>query len=126
MAHYPPEKAAYLEHQPQWCLAESEKVGSSTHELIRQLLLDGHPYDNLRKAQNILGLRRKYLPAQIEAACQRALKYETTTYMSIKNILARRLEAEPVASQEEPTAVSGTYAFERPVTDFTRDWATQN
>jgi transposase len=126
LAHYPPEKAAFLEHQPQWCLAESEKVGPATHELIRQLLLEGHPYDNLRKAQNILGLQRKYLPAQIEAACQRALKYDTTTYISIKNILARGLEAESVASREEPMVVSGSYAFERPVTDFTRDWATQN
>jgi len=124
--HYPPEKAAFLEHTSQWCLAESGKVGPSTHELVRRLLLEKHPCDNLRKAQCIIGLLRKHDASRLELACKRALHYETYTYASIKNILERGLEAESTTPAMECTVEQTSYAFERPIGDFTRDWAAQN
>jgi hypothetical protein len=93
---------------------------------VRHLLLEKHPCDNLRKAQNILGLLRKHDAARLEQACKRALHYETYTYASIKNILERGLEAESTAPAMECAVGQTSYAFERPIGDFTRDWAAQN
>jgi transposase len=117
LAHYPPEKAAYLEHTPQWCLAESGKVGPATHELIREILLAKHPMDGLRKAQGILRMRTKYLPERMEAASRRSLKYENFTYQSYKTLLERGLDQVP-ALEEAKAVGEMTYRYARPVGDF--------
>lgn len=116
MAHYPPEKAAFLEHTPQWCLAESGKVGPATHELIREILLSKHPLDGLRKAQGILRLKSRYLPERMEAASQRALRYGNLTYKSFKNLLEKGLDQEKPLDEVAP--IQAAYQYARPVEDF--------
>ena len=55
--------------------------------------------DNLRAAQGIVGLKKKYGAVRLEAACQRALDYDNPRYRTVKTILEKGLDQHPVAEQ---------------------------
>lgn len=59
--HLPPEARAYLMQTPQWCLEHAEGIGSMGRELVDQLFAS-RVLDNLRAAQGVLGLKKKYGP----------------------------------------------------------------
>jgi hypothetical protein len=52
--------------------------------------------DNLRAAQGVLRLKKKYGPKRWEAACQRAVEHGTTSYRAVKTILEKGLDMEPI------------------------------
>jgi len=117
LAHYPPEKAVWLESTPAWCMAEAQRTGPGTEALVRRLLEQPSPLDHLRRVQGILGLRRKWGRDRVEAACVRAVQYGVSTYGAVKKILEKGLEgtqAEEVGA--EP--VTATYQFARPMTEL--------
>lgn len=124
--HYPPEKAAYLEKTPQWCLTRAKKIGPATHRLIDEILMRQHPLDGLRKAQGILALVRKFSSERLEAASKRALHFGTFTYQAIKRILEKQLDQEPL-DQEEVTCKSmqRQFTFARPIEDFLLNTSTK-
>jgi len=96
--HLPPEAIAWKMRDPQWCLRQSEKIGTACHRLIRTLFAD-RVLDNLRAAQGVIRLIDKYGSARLEAACQRALSYNNPRYGTVKTILAKGLEQHPAAEQ---------------------------
>ncbi len=89
--HLPPEALAYKMHDPQWCLKQAQDIGSACHQVIRTLFED-RVLDNLRAAQGIIGLSKKYGPIRLETACQRALFFGNVRYRSIKTILNKGLD----------------------------------
>lgn len=96
--HLPPEAIAWKMRDPQWCLRQSEKVGASCHQLVRQLFAE-RVLDNLRAAQGLIRLKDKYGAARLEAACKRALNYNNPRYGTVKTILEKGLEQHPSAEQ---------------------------
>ena len=100
-AHYPPEKAAYLEATPQWCMAEASRVGPWTRRLIDGILTRQHPLDGLRRAQGILRLQKAYTRSRLESASFRGVNYGLYTYQAVKRILERGLDGKPMG-QEGP------------------------
>ena len=50
-------------------------------------------------------LAKSYGDERMEAACRRALKFQTCSYRSIKSILAAKLDAQPLM-QDEPSAAA--------------------
>jgi len=93
--HLPPEAIAWKLQDPQWCLRQSEAIGSSCNQLIRHLFSD-RVLDNLRAAQGIIGLAKKYGPARLESACPRALRFDTPRYRTVKDILKQGLDQLPL------------------------------
>jgi len=93
--HMPPEAIAWKLQDPQWCLKQSEAVGPSCHHLIRHLFND-RVLDNLRAAQGIIGLAKKYGPVRLESACGRALHFDNPRYRTVKDILKQGLDQEPL------------------------------
>jgi len=89
--HLPPEALAYKMQDPQWCLKQAQEIGSACHQVIRTLFED-RVLDNLRAAQGIIGLSKKYGPIRLETACQRALFFGNVRYRSIKTILNKGLD----------------------------------
>jgi hypothetical protein len=89
--HLPPEARAYLMQDPQWCLKQSERIGSACHALIEQLFSD-RVLDNLRAAQGIVRLGTQYGHTRLEAACRRALAYDNPRYRTVKTILNQGLD----------------------------------
>jgi Integrase core domain len=117
--HLPPEALAYKMQDPQWCLRQAEAVGDSCHRLVRELF--GHGVlDNLRAAQGLIGLGKKYGSARLEAACARALLFDNVQYRSVKNILQKGLDQFPL--REPQRVLSPVYTtqarFMRPFAEL--------
>lgn len=94
--HYPPDKAMYLMATPMWCREKAEQIGPSTARVVDRLFGE-RPLDRLRSVQSIVGLATRYAPERVDAACRRALYYDDVRYATIKRILAKGLEGEPLA-----------------------------
>ena len=106
--HLPPQALAYKMQDAQWCLSQAKKVGVSCLLVIEQLLND-KVCEHLRAAQGILGLKRQYGYARLEAACYRAIEFETMNYRSIKNILKAGIEYEPLPSEKTFDQLASVY-----------------
>jgi transposase len=91
--HLPPEARAYLMRDPQWCLEQSARVGPMCRELVDQLFAS-KVLDNLRAAQGVLQLGKKYGAARLEVACKRAVDHGTPLYRAVKTILEKGLDLE--------------------------------
>ena len=104
--HMPPEAQAYLMHDPQWCLQKAEKIGPMCQELVEQLFAS-RVLDNLRAAQGVLQLRKKYGTTRVEAACRRAVEHGTPLYRAVKIILEKGLDLE--TEDQRPSLLSEAY-----------------
>ena len=93
--HMPPEALAWKLQDPKWCLKQSQQIGEACHALIQRLFND-RVLENLRAAQGIVRLKKKYGAARLEAACQRALDYDNPRYRTVKTILAKGLDQHPL------------------------------
>jgi len=105
--HLPPEALAYKMQDPQWCLKQAKQVGPNCRALIETLFAD-RVLDNLRAAQGIVSLGKRYGTSRLEAACQRALNYDNPRYRTVKTILKKGLDqiAEP---DPPPTPLGQAY-----------------
>ncbi len=98
--HLPPNALAYSMHDARWCLKQATEVGSQCLIAIQTLLNDS-VVDYLRAAQSILGLRKKYGDQRLEAACSRALAFQSLHYRTIKSMLEVGAEQQPLPKKEE-------------------------
>ena len=91
---YPPEKAAFFQHTPDWCRLQAEMLGPAIREAVGAVL-EVNALHHLRQAQGIIHLADKYGAARLNAACNRAIAYGDPGYRTIKNILVRGLDKQP-------------------------------
>ena len=118
LAHYPPDKAAYLQKTPRYCQELAAKIGPFTSQVVEQLLNE-RPLDRLRAAQGILRLKETVGHSRLEAACQRALFFGDVRYRRIKNILNAALDQQPLPEASLPAAKPAKdFAFARSVAEF--------
>ena len=116
-AHYPPEKAAYLEKTPRFCRELARSIGPSVFSVVDDLLAD-RPLDRLRSVQAILRLTETVGKTRLEAACRRALFFgEAVSYRRVKQILNAALDQQALP---EPPArpVQTAFAFTRGPEEF--------
>ena len=106
--HLPPNAIAYCMKDSQWCLENAKKIGTHCEQVIQKLLNDS-VVDYLRAVQGIIGLQKSYGNARLEAACQRALVFQSAHYQTIKSILKQGLEYAPLPEQEAFDALTETY-----------------
>lgn len=116
--HLPPETQAYLMRDPQWCLKQARAVGPACHTLVEALFSD-RVLDNLRAAQGIIRLGERFGITRLEAACQRALAYDSLRYRTVKEILHKGLDQQTdllAPLQRLPDAYTGQGRFCRDTT----------
>ncbi len=91
--HMPPKHRAYAEWSPARFVHWAGKIGEATARLVEQVLAT-HTYQEqaFRSCMGIIQLSRSYEPERVEAAAQRALKYNTCSYRSMKAILSSGLD----------------------------------
>ncbi len=113
--HLPPEAIAYKLQDPRWCLRQAEAIGPACHQMIRTLFAD-RVLDNLRAAQGVVGLGKKYGPVRLESACKRALHFENPRYKTVKTILEKGLDQTSVPGDTVPlsSVYTGSGRFLRP------------
>ena len=106
--HIPPNAKIYFDQTPDWCKEQAQQVGPQCSHVIEQLLND-KVTDRLKAAQNIMRLLNKYSKQRLEAACDRAIKFNCITYDAIKRILKGGLEYEAINDNESFDLLSKAY-----------------
>lgn len=106
--HMPPNAQAYKMRDPAWCLSQAKKIGEHCHQIIDYLFKD-KVLDQLRAAQGITALEKKYGKSRLDAACKRAIAFETINYKSIKNILEAGVEYDTLESEEAFNLLADSY-----------------
>lgn len=91
--HLPPEKLPGLERNHETCLAQARQIGPGTQAVVERLLADP-VLDQIHQVGRLLGLQEKYGTVRLEAACQRALRFEDASYKTVKGILKQGTEQE--------------------------------
>ena len=74
--HYPPQHQAYLEITPCNLREQAKVLGDNVFKVINCLLNTKYPLQNLRRAQGILALTKKYSASQLDKACEQALVFD--------------------------------------------------
>jgi transposase len=106
--HMPPAHQHYAEWSPERFLSWAEQLGPHTAQLIAAVLEQRlHPQQAYRTCLGILGLAKRYTPARLEAACQRALPAGIRSYKGLRNTRSvdAQLDQLPLP---EPTVASLT------------------
>lgn len=107
--HLPPNGLAYVMQDPTWCLNQAEIIGAHCHALIEHLFASA-VLDNLRAAQGIVGLKKTYGNLRLNAACHRAMVFDSPFYRTVKSILKKGLEYEKLPMEEVFDALASSYS----------------
>jgi transposase len=116
--HLPPEKVPGLTLTRDKAREEAVQVGPATTEVVQSLLADP-VVERLPTVGRLLKLRTSYGDKRLEAACRRALAFDDPTYKTVKRILVKGLEDEPLP---EATAPSPARSFVRPLNELLGSW----
>lgn len=106
--HLPPNALAYQMRDAQWCIKQAAEIGPFSTQAISELLNDS-VVDYLRAAQSILGLRKKHGDARLEAACRRAIAFQSVHYRTVKSILETGVEQQALPDEEVCDELTETY-----------------
>ncbi len=94
--HMPPEHRAYTEWSPSRFITWAGKTGTATSQLVEKVLAGrSYPEQAYKACMGIIHLGQHYEPERVEAAAERALKYNACSYRSMKAILASGLDKQP-------------------------------
>jgi len=99
--HMPPEHRKYAEWSPSRFIQWASKTGAATAQLVEKIMaVRTYPEQGYRACLGIMRLQQHYEPERVEAAAQRALKFNTCSYKSMSAILAAGLDRQPDAGEQ--------------------------
>jgi len=76
------------------------RAGHYTHKLFEGIFkLKPHPEQAFKSCLGILDMGKRYGNSRLEKACERAVHYDSYNYKSIKNILDKDLDQEPIQTK---------------------------
>jgi transposase len=99
---------AFLARTEACCHARAAGIGPGTAAAVAALLSD-RAVRRLNEAWAVLGLARRHGEARLERACERAVLFDSVRLSSIKRILEKRMEAQPI----DPPPRQAEFAFMR-------------
>jgi transposase len=104
--HMPLEHRRYAEWSPSRIIQWAGKIGGSTAQLVEKIMDSRiYPEQGYRTCLGIIRLGNHYEPERIEAAAQRALKFNTCSYKSVRAILAAGLDRQPDTEEQPRQAI---------------------
>lgn len=107
--HMPSHHRFRAEWTPERVLAWAGKIGASVKEMVDGIMASRmHPEQGFRACLGLMRLGQRYGPGRLEAACARALHVSAFSYRSIKSILEKGLDRQPLASK--PVRSAGYHA----------------
>jgi transposase len=99
--HMPPEHRFYAEWNPARFIQWAAKTGESTAKLVEEIMATRpYPEQGYKACLGIINLTRDFEPLRVEAAAERALRFKTYSYRSVKAILATGLDR-PARNSEQ-------------------------
>ncbi|MCP4722762.1 MAG: IS21 family transposase [Desulfobacteraceae bacterium] len=101
--HRPKSHREYMAWTPERILAWGKKTGPWTSTLMEKVMAARkHPEQGYRSCLGILRLAQKFTPERLEKACHRAVIIRGHSYKSVKSILERGLDSQPLPEQKAP------------------------
>ena len=95
--HRPKSHQKYLQWSPGRMVDWAKTIGPDCGKLVETILQDRpHPEQGFRSCLGIIRLGKAVGNNRLEAACRRALHFHTCSYASIKSILDKQLDAQPL------------------------------
>lgn len=91
----PPDALAFYQKTAAWCRHEATRLGPHIEVVITDLLQENTAL-HLRSAQGVLRLAERYGAERLNAACQRARFFGDMRYQTVKGILLKALDTEPL------------------------------
>ena len=123
--HRPKSHQAHLEWTPSRLIHWAATVGPATAEVVRTILERKlHPEAGYRACLGILSLAKAYTATRLEAASQRALLLQVYSYQSLKSILKRSLDRQPMLEAESDRSgphhdnIRGPHYYDPPPNDL--------
>jgi hypothetical protein len=102
----PPEHRFYAEWSPARFMQWANKIGVATSKLIENILSNRpYPEQGYRACLGIIHLERHFEAERVEAAAERALKFNACSYRSMKAILTAGLDRKK-NTEDHPTQLS--------------------
>lgn len=102
--HMPKAHRDYAQWTPERLIRWAQKTGAAVAEVVETILGSRpHPQHGFRPCLGILRMGRQYGDERLEAACRRALTLGSPSYRSVRSILEKGLDREPLA---EPAQTS--------------------
>jgi|SoiMethySBSTD1v2_1073268.scaffolds.fasta_scaffold40894_5 transposase len=103
--HMPSHHRAHSEWSPGRFLNWAVQIGPHTRDLVRGMLESRkHPELAYRSCLGLLALARQYKPERLEAACQRAIILGAMRQSSVRSILERGLDSQPLPEAPDEDA----------------------
>jgi len=100
--HRPKSHQKYLQWTPGRMIDWGRTVGPHCAQIMTRILTDRpHPEQGFRSCLGIIRLAKEVGPVRMEAACLRALHFDTCSYRSVQSILQSNLDGQPL-EQELP------------------------
>jgi hypothetical protein len=105
--HMPSHHRAQSEWNPGRFLNWAIQIGPHTRDFVRGMLeARKHPEMAYRSCLGLLSLARQHAPERLEAACQRALALGALRQSSVREILERGLDSQPLPEPEPEAAAT--------------------
>jgi transposase len=105
--HMPSHHRAHYEWSPGRFLKWAVEIGPYTRDFTRNLIESRkHPELAYRSCLGLLSLAKHYPPQRLEAACQRALVLGVLRLASVRSILERGLDSQPLPETDTETAAT--------------------
>lgn len=89
-SHYPEASRAHSEATPSYSKSQAARIGPKTSEFVEQMLAGETPLKNLRRAQGVVALAKKYPAEHIEEACSAAIRLNQKNYIFVERMLKNR------------------------------------
>jgi transposase len=98
--HRPKSHQRHLQWTPGRIIQWAQKIGPACGQVVEQILASRpHPEQGFRSCLGIIRLGKVASEPRLEAACRRALHFNTCSYTSIKSILEHKLDQQPVEAE---------------------------
>lgn len=100
--HMPLEHRKFAEWSPSRIIQWAGKIGGTTAQLVEKIMNSRtYPEQGYRTCLGIIRLGNHYAPERVEAAAERALKFNTCSYKSMRAILAAGLDRQ-IDTEQHP------------------------
>ena len=102
--HMPKSHQAYLEWTPSRIIRWAQTVGPQCASLVERIMQSrAHPEQGYRSCLGILRLAKHYSQERLEAACNRTNAIGASSYKSVRSILEKGLDQQPLPEESKKT-----------------------
>ncbi|HYG40268.1 MAG TPA: IS21 family transposase [Cytophagales bacterium] len=100
--HMPSTHQYKADWNPEKFIRWATMIGKETKEVIERIIENKqHPEQAYKSCVGILSFGKKYNNTRLNNACKRALYYQNFNYQTVKNILEKELDMQPIEDKAE-------------------------